>query len=124
MNEPIIFIRDDDETLRNLLSECITGFSKECTVIEVMNSAEVLKVAKSGLNKLLITDINGPQEYGVDMVRKIRSKFDHIDFPILVISGNIPEKAAKDLEELNVTYMKKPFPLKALNRYLKIIFRK
>ncbi len=90
-----------------------------------MHDAEgILETVSRQTPKLLITDLHGPWEHGVRMIKKIREQFDHLNFPILVISGNISETEKRDLEELNVSFMRKPFPLKALSRYLTIVFKK
>lgn len=121
---PSILIREDDDTLRKLLCECVSEQLENCEVKEVQNAEEILRIVREKAPNLLITDLHGPWEHGIAMIKKIRERFDDVDFPILVISGNISDNEKGDLEKLNVTFMRKPFPLKALSRYLTIVFKK
>ncbi|OGC91086.1 MAG: hypothetical protein A2142_07085 [candidate division Zixibacteria bacterium RBG_16_48_11] len=116
MKESLILLREDDDTLFQLMTEFIAQTIDGYKVIRVQKLSEILGLPELSDAELLITDLFGPGGYGVDIIRGLRER--HIHLPVLVISGNITDKAKGEMEELGIKYLKKGFPLHVLAEHL------
>ena len=80
---PIILLVDDDLGLVELLKEGLEDLSFE--VMTASNGLEALEVMKEGKIDCLVTDITMPGMNGVELVRNIREKNQHL--PVFFITG-------------------------------------
>lgn len=105
--EKIILLADDEEMLRELLSELLETCGYY--VIKVSNSEEVLEVLTEEIKvDLLIIDFNMPGMNGMDCVINIKDK--GISIPIILSTGSLDYREKYSPEELNISaVLQKPY---------------
>jgi signal transduction histidine kinase/CheY-like chemotaxis protein len=110
--EKIILLADDEEMLRDLLSDLLE--SKGYSVIRVGSSLETLRVLTEEIKvDLVIIDYNMPQMNGIECVQKIREyKFD---MPIILSTGSLTVEENFDPEKTGINrLLSKPYEFKTM----------
>jgi signal transduction histidine kinase len=110
--EKIILLADDEEMLRDLLSDLLE--SKGYSVIRVSSSLETLRILTEEIKvDLVIIDYNMPQMNGIECAQKIREfKFN---MPIILSTGslNVEENFDPDKTGIN-RLLSKPYEFKTM----------
>lgn len=104
-----ILVVDDDEMLRSLMVEVLSG----CTVVTANNGQDGLqRYRDNGPFDVVVSDLEMPGGNGPDMIRAIRQHCP--TQPFLLISGN-PMLLEKTQADLEVRIMAKPFEIFQFN---------
>jgi CheY-like chemotaxis protein len=118
MEKKRILIADDEEIVRNLLAEALRSYDYEIDLVE--NGVEAISHIDRRSYDLIITDYMMPKMDGLELTRRIRSKYPST--PILVVTGNGP---IHDLLKSGATAcIMKPFNILELQNMVKIILNK
>jgi signal transduction histidine kinase/CheY-like chemotaxis protein len=110
--EKIILLADDEEMLRDLLSDLLE--SKGYSVIRVSSSLETLRILTEEIKvDLVIIDYNMPQMNGIECAQKIREfKFD---MPIILSTGSLTIEETFDPEKTGINrLLSKPYEFKTM----------
>lgn len=110
--EKIILLADDEEMLRDLLSDLLE--SKGYSVIRVSSSMETLRVLTEEIKvDLVIIDYNMPQMNGIECAEKIREyKFD---MPIILSTGSLTVEENFDPQRTGINrLLSKPYEFKTM----------
>lgn len=118
MEKKRILIADDEEIVRILLAEALRSYDYEIDLVE--NGVEAMSHIDRRSYDLIITDYMMPKMDGLELTRRIRSKYPST--PILVVTGNGP---IHDLLKSGATAcIMKPFNILELQNMVKIILNK
>lgn len=118
MEKKRILIADDEEIVRNLLAEALRSYDYEIDLVE--NGVEAIGHIDRRSYDLIITDYMMSKMDGLELTRRIRSKYPST--PILVVTGNGP---IHDLLKSGATAcIMKPFNILELQNMVKIILNK
>lgn len=80
-----ILVAEDDESLRVLLSEFLSGLGH--AVRSACNGAELVTLALGGRPDLIVTDLHMPEMAGDSMVAMLDMYPDLSGIPVIIISG-------------------------------------
>ena len=106
-----ILLAEDDETMRNFLSKCLTKAGYD--VVTVAHGIEALPHLSSGRFDLLLTDIVMPGMDGIELARRATKM--HEDLPVMFITGFAAVAMDRSQERpKNSKLLQKPFHLKDL----------
>lgn len=113
-----LLIVDDDDNVRNTLNDLLSQ-THECHTAD--RAEQALAYLEIENYDAVVTDIAMPGLSGREILKCIQQK--HPATPVIVISGQADEEAAKELIALGAfAYLRKPFPLEdveaALDRAL------
>ncbi|PCJ56306.1 MAG: hypothetical protein COA79_19245 [Planctomycetota bacterium] len=105
-----ILLVDDDETIRDFLTEFLTleGF----LIVTAINGKEAMKVLSKQKIDLLITDLKMPEMDGLELSIKIKT--DYPSLKVLGISGDDNPNEPDDFHELSRSFFDE-FLLKPLD---------
>ena len=118
MAEKRILIADDEEDIRILLAAALKTYDYEVDIVE--NGLEAINNIYKRSYDLIITDYMMPKMDGLELTKRIRSKYPST--PILIVTGNGP---VHDLLKSGATFcLKKPFNIFELQNLVKIILNK
>jgi PAS domain S-box-containing protein len=117
-NAPAIFpgtilIVEDEESLRNAVSEYLGDHG--CKVLVASNGKEALEIARTFADelKLVITDVVMPEMSGWDLVQELKK--DAYDFQYLFVSGYADDRILQyGIETASLHFLHKPYSLPAL----------
>jgi PAS domain S-box-containing protein len=102
-----VLVADDEPSVRAVLSRLLArqGFS----VIEAQDGEEALEMLKHHADslRLLVIDVTMPRRDGISALRELRRL--GYDIPVVVVSGFFAADLAPQLDELNASYLPKPF---------------
>lgn len=111
-----ILVVDDEEGIRSVLTDFLTGLN--FNVIEAVNGKEALDLFKRERVDLVISDIKMPVMSGLDLLKWIKSISPKT--PVLIITGYKPTKAQEDAMNTKADgYLIKPFELERLKLTIK-----
>ena len=109
----IILIVDDDEEIREVISEMVRQMEFEVT--DVPSTAEARKWLDKNVPMLVILDIMMPGGNGLVLCRWIRAQPRLESTPVLLNSGLKDDATMRDGMELGaVDFIQKPFNIKTL----------
>jgi CheY-like chemotaxis protein len=118
MKKKRILIVDDEKAVRILLAEALKPYGYNIDVVE--NGIEAISHINRKAYDLIITDYIMPKMDGLELTRRIRSKYPSI--PILIITGSGP--VSDLLKSGAAACIKKPFNILELLNMVKAILLK
>ncbi len=101
-----ILIVDDEEPIRSMLGELLTGHGNECTLAG--DAAEAREALKKQDFALILSDVKMPGESGIDLIRHVQKEYPDTAV-IMATAVDKPETAATALATGAYGYMIKPF---------------
>jgi signal transduction histidine kinase/ActR/RegA family two-component response regulator len=117
---PHILLVEDNNDLRTLLEEYLTGMDWPVEVHTTGLSA--LDSCHSNLPQILLTDLGLPGMDGLELVRHVRSLPGGKLVKIIVLTGQVmPEDAGRCIQAGVDIVLPKPFPLAKLDKILRTI---
>lgn len=113
---PLVAIVDDDEGMRDALSELLLVMDLPCRTFA--RAEALLAEYEPGLFDCIITDVRMPGISGLDLLRRLRS-FD-APMPVIVITSDTnPRTCAQALDEGAHAFLTKPVEDHVLLGHLK-----
>ena len=108
-HEKRILIVDDDEEVRNVLSDMLSieGLNAECCP----DAYTAMEILEKGTFNLIITDLGMPGMSGYDLAEYVRDKYKDIEIVLLTGWGETLRKDRKKLKGIKAI-ISKPFRLK------------
>lgn len=116
----LVLIVEDDETTRDLLASAIEE-ERGYESVQVANADEALAVLSRTPPDLLLLDIQLPGMSGLDLYDRIKADDRFKDLPVVFETGAARENAVALRERGIATYVKKPFDLDELVRFVKML---
>jgi two-component system response regulator FixJ len=105
-NGELVYIIDDDESIRDSLSFLLE--SANIRVTTYPSAMSFLKVLPPGLSGCVITDVRMPEMSGIDLLRDLRSR--RIEVPVIVVTGHADVSLAVSAMRLGAfDFIEKPF---------------
>ena len=112
-----ILIADDEETIRRLLAMALNLNDNDYEIDVVKSGVEAIRYIDERSYDLIITDYMMPNMDGLELTRKIKSKYPSI--PILIITGWVPTHDF--LKTGAMACITKPFSIYELQNMVEII---
>jgi len=111
MEEPTVFVVDDDSSTRELLSWLMHRHGLHAEVFA--DASSFLKGDRSGLPGCLVVDLNLPGMSGLDLQKVLKES--GVTLPVIFLSGraDVP-KAVRAVKEGAVDFIEKPFDYRRL----------
>lgn len=116
----VVLIVEDDKSTRDLLATAIDN-ERGYESVRVANADEALVALSRTPPDLLLLDIQLPGMSGLDLYDRIKAdeRFKHL--PVVFETGTARENADALRERGIATYVKKPFDLEELVRFIKLL---
>jgi len=110
--EPTILIVDDDPAIVDAMMELLTAF--DVNVITANNGPEALSLLEEGIKPdFLVSDYRMPDMNGVELVIKIREKYNE-DLPVVIMTGDTSAEKINDANLSNCSVLHKPINISQL----------
>lgn len=117
---PRIMIVDDDDMVRDLLSNLLE--IERFSVTVASSAAEALEKLKTESIRAVVTDLLMPEMSGMELLKKIKA--EQPTMPVLMITGYSGHFSAKDLRAAGADgFLTKPFKNTELIKILKLAIR-
>lgn len=112
MDERVILVVEDDDTLRELLSYRLED---DCTVLTAVDGVDALDKVEEQLPDLIISDIMMPRMDGFTLLERLQTRKDTRVIPFIFLTARTDETARLTSMRLGVDdYITKPFDMKQL----------
>ena len=116
----VVLIVEDDESTRDLLATAIDD-ERGYESVQVANADEALAALSRTPPDLLLLDIQLPGMSGLDLYDRIKADARFRNLPVVFETGAARENADALRERGIATYVKKPFDLDELVRFVKLL---
>lgn len=119
---PLVVVADDDRGARHVIKSALqqSGFG----IIEAKNGREALSAFDTYHPDLLILDVIMPEMDGFEACRRIRSRPDGIDVPIMIITGLDDFEAIDQSFDAGATdFFSKPIKKRVLSERVRYMLR-
>jgi len=113
----VALIVEDHPSLQQAMKKCLE--EKAFDVLTALNYQSAVRVLESSQPSIVCVDLELPNESGYELCEYIRQKASVNKVPILVISDRgFPEDMAHAEEAGANAFLKKPFPMPRLEKYV------
>ncbi|OHD28290.1 MAG: hypothetical protein A2Y34_09750 [Spirochaetes bacterium GWC1_27_15] len=115
-------IIDDSSTMRKIITIAIKSVGYN--FIEAENGKDALDKLQNNKIDFFIVDINMPEMNGFELIRQLRTKIEHKDTPVIVITTETGLDKKKEGEALGVeSWLIKPFQKDQLLQVIKSVIK-
>lgn len=112
---PVIAVVDDDEAMRDALSELLQVLSMDCRTFAQAES--FLAAYSPGTFDCLITDLRMPGMSGMDLIRELKARGSRL--PVIVVTSSTEvESRSEAIAGGALAYLTKPVSEELLTRHL------
>jgi DNA-binding NtrC family response regulator len=121
MGKEKILIVDDDESVREVLSDLfrVLGYRS----IVASNGREGLRLLEEHQVSLVISDIRMPVMDGIEMAKHVKARYPKLG--VILISGYKPDYSWKEVMKAGASdYITKPFDIDMIERKVKAYLEK
>jgi CheY-like chemotaxis protein len=113
-----ILIVDDDKTIRLLLTQLVSKLG-HCPIAASDGQRAIELLQDNPHVDVMITDMQMPHVRGDELVKRVREDHEHVNMPIIMISGFVQAHEVKDLLANGVDrFVPKPIDTKQLTIYI------
>ena len=116
MNNESILIIDDDPAMITLFE--LIAKKSGLTVVSAKNGAEGLRKLNQQDFVLVITDLKMPSMNGIEFIKQARKIPKFMNFPFVIVTGNLQEFSSDVVLLKDLTIMEKPIKQKDLQELL------
>jgi len=121
--EKLIYIVEDDESIRELIRMALTSFSYQ--VLAFDNAEEVIKTIDDQMPDLVLLDIMLPGMSGLEAMKRLRQNPKTKNLPIILLTAKDTEvDKVAGLDSGADDYITKPFGVMELGARVRSIFRR
>ena len=123
MDKQLIFIVEDDESIRELVKYTLSGEGFDVSVFE--NAESMLAALKTKIPKLILLDIMLPDMDGIEALKIIREEYKTVNIKVIMLTAKNSE--INKVSGLNLgadDYITKPFSVLELVARIKANLRK
>jgi two-component system alkaline phosphatase synthesis response regulator PhoP len=123
MSQQLIYIIEDDESIRELVKMALASFSYE--VFGFANAEDALTAINEKLPDLVIFDIMLPKMSGLEATKKLRQNEKTKNLPIILLTAKDTElDKVKGLDSGADDYIAKPFGIMELAARVRSVLRR
>jgi len=116
MNKPIVWIVDDDSSIRWVLARSLRTAGFE--VVDFENAEAALRGLRKSQPQVLMTDIRMPGMSGLELAKAVRKRY--VDLPCIIMTAHTDlESAVASYDSGAFEYLPKPFDLDDAVRLVK-----
>lgn len=116
----ILFV-DDSSVVRRMLESFLLelGYINIQSAVDGVDALEKIEEAEDDFD-FIITDINMPNMDGLTFINNVRSKFDYVSKPIMVLSTEWSKEMKQKGRDVGAnSWIVKPFDLQLINKGIK-----
>ncbi len=118
---PILLIVDDNADIRTLVKQALDS---EYVIYEAENGKQALKMAKSLMPNMVLTDILMPIMNGTEFCEKLKTDKETSHIPVVMLTAKASEESEIENLKLGVEgYIRKPFEMELLQLTLSNILK-
>jgi len=110
-----VLVVDDIEEIAEGMCRIMKREFAEC--FRAYNGLEALEICEKHHVDVLITDLVMPSMDGLELIKTIRTKHQHI-FPIIVITGEARAEMLEEVKQMNIPTFSKPVEIDTMFDYL------
>ncbi|WP_446050486.1 ATP-binding protein, partial [Zobellia laminariae] len=119
--QPILLIVDDNADIRTLVKQALDS---EYVIYEAENGKQALKMAKSLMPNIILTDILMPVMNGTEFAEKLKTEKETSHIPIVMLTAKASEESEIENLKMGVEgYIRKPFDMELLQLTLSNILK-
>ena len=118
MQRGIVWVVDDDSSIRWVLERALAGAGLTCTTFE--NGAEVLEALASKTPDVLLSDIRMPGMDGLALLKQIKQRHPMLPVIIMTAHSDLDAAVAKEQESVVAMVGGKGLSLRSIQRYVKM----
>jgi DNA-binding response OmpR family regulator len=111
-----IYAVDDEHDLLFTIKKVIEFYNKNYKVITIDSGKELLKLLKEEIPDLILLDIMIPDINGWEIFKKLKSKSEWKNIPIIFISSVADDTSKLTAHEIGDAFIEKPFEAEFLQR--------
>jgi DNA-binding response OmpR family regulator len=111
-----IYAVDDEHDLLFTIKKVIELYNKNYKVITIDSGKELLKLLKEEIPDLILLDIMIPDINGWEIFKKLKSKSEWKNIPIIFISSVADDTSKLTAHEIGDAFIEKPFEAEFLQR--------
>lgn len=116
-----IVVVDDDQDIRMLLKANLEDEGYE--VMEAPGGREAIDMIKHNETDLVVLDIMMPEVDGYDVLQELRSKPEHAELPVVLLTARRQESDVWEGWSAGADYyITKPFKMRELIQFIRYIF--
>ncbi|WP_276167052.1 two-component regulator propeller domain-containing protein [Zobellia alginiliquefaciens] len=118
---PILLCVDDNADIRTLIKQALDS---EYVIYEAENGKQALKMAKSLMPNIILTDILMPVMNGTEFCEKLKTNKETSHIPVVMLTAKASEESEIENLKLGVEgYIRKPFDMELLQLTLANILK-
>ncbi len=87
MNSQTILIVDDTQQIRRLIEKVVSHICCDYQIVGLDNVCQVLEYLLTETPRLIISDIQMPEQDGYDLVEAVYAQFEPTTLPIILLSS-------------------------------------
>lgn len=116
-----ILLADDDNAIRRYLQQILKS---KYEILEAVNGAEALKMARQRIPDLVISDIRMEEMDGIELCKKIKQDQNLNHIPVILLTGSSKEEVQlQSIESGADAYITKPFDKEILLAKVENLFK-
>jgi DNA-binding response OmpR family regulator len=112
MNVKTVLVVDDDDDIGTFLVQAILQETPH-QAIHASNGSQAWTIMQSVKPDVLVLDYNLPSITGIEFYNRVRARKEFEDIPALIITAD-PKRCKKEVDEYQLSLLKKPFELDEL----------
>jgi DNA-binding response OmpR family regulator len=119
-----IFVVDDEQDLLFTVKQVIEFYNKDYKVATIDSGKKLFKLLKEESPDLILLDIMLPDINGWEIFKKLKSKSEWKNIPIIFISSVADETSKITANTIADDFIEKPFEAELLQRKIKYFLKK
>jgi len=119
-----IFVVDDEHDLLFTVKQVIEFYNKDYKVSTINSGKKLFEILKEDTPDLILLDIMMPDMNGWEIFKKLKSKPEWKDIPIIFISSVADDTSKITANTIADDFIEKPFEAEILQRKIKYFLKK
>jgi len=125
-SEKTIFVVDDDEDDRMLISEALHNLSEKVNVVEVQSGTDMYELLNQDEQptgfRLILLDMNMPRMNGLELLKLLKRNIKWRSVPVIMLSTSSNQSLIREAYKLGVNvFVVKPVSIGEFDRMVKMV---
>ena len=119
-----IYVVDDEHDLLFTIKKVIEYYNKNYKVITIENGKKLFELLEKNIPDLILLDIMIPEMNGWEIFKKLKSKPDWKNIPVIFISSVADDTSKITANSIADDFIEKPFETELLKRKIQYFIKK